>query len=325
VEVFMRALGTERKPDRGKISRHRRFDIVPLGHPDPRHPDPRRCQAPPDGLRRSAAPSVAAALLATAATALLSHSGCALSSAQEETERTVSVKPGTAVHIETRNGRVAVRAGAKGRVEVRAVKKARAMSNAKKLLEQIEVKIEPGADGLHIAAKHPSGGFQKQYGVSFEVRVPPDTPLAVKSRNGRVDLRGLGARISAETRNGSIRAAGLTVDEPVQLHSRNGSVRLEGAVQRFELTTRNGSVQVRLSGAAKLVGDSQVSTRNGSIRMWAPASFAARVDARTKNGSVRSDFSLDSPNRHRAAGTVGGGEGTLTLRARNGSIRIRRK
>jgi len=268
---------------------------------------------------------VAAALLATAATAVLSSSGCALSSAQEEIERSVSVKPGTAVHIETRNGRVAVRAGAKGRVKVRAVKKARATSNAQKRLEQIEVKIEPGADGLHVEAKHPSGGFQKQYGVSFEVWVPPNTPLAVKTRNGRVDLRGLGAKISAETRNGSIRAAGLAGSEPVQLHSRNGSVRLEGAVRRFELTTHNGSVQVRLSGAAKLTGESQVSTRNGSIRMWAPASFAARIDARTKNGSVRSDFSLDSPNRHRAAGTVGNGKGTLKLRARNGSIRIQRK
>ena len=100
---------------------------------------------------------------------LVLGSGCTLSAAEEVVEKTVTVKPGTAVKVETRNGRIKVVEGRDGKVRIRAKKKARANATPRKLLSQIKVVIKNKAGTLYVTAEHPTGGLTKQYGVSFEL------------------------------------------------------------------------------------------------------------------------------------------------------------
>jgi len=247
-------------------------------------------------------------------------SGCALQSAEEEVVKTVAVKPGTVIRIKTHNGRIDVRPGVAGKVRIRALKKARATSNPRSLLKKIEVIIQPGPQGLRIEAKHPSGSISKQYGVTFHVRVPPDSKVLTETHNGSIHLQGIRGELRAETHNGSIKA--LEVTRPVTLETHNGSVRLEGDPGHFSVVTKNGSIKIRLSGTGRIAASSTAKTHNGSIRLWAPPTLTAAIQATTHNGSIRSDFSLETQSRRAASGTVGKGGASLSLRTHNGSIRI---
>ncbi|MFH2006854.1 MAG: DUF4097 family beta strand repeat-containing protein [bacterium] len=260
------------------------------------------------------------ALLPAAAILLTS---CALRSAEEQTEQTVKVEPGTGVHLETRNGRIEVHAGRVGKVKIKALKKARATSNPQGMLKDITMVVKKKAGVLRITAEHPSGSLTKQYGVSFEVWVPPGTPVTLETRNGSVRLVNLTGSLTASTRNGSIKTE--NTPGPFKLSTRNGAIQIRGAAKAFDVRSRNGSIRIALADGVTRLGDCVAETHNGSVRLIAPPGFAADVDAKTRNGSIKSDFSLKKSGRARAAGQVGSGGGKLRLQTRNGSIRIHKR
>lgn len=246
--------------------------------------------------------------------ALALASGCALQKAEETEERTQALPAGQFVKVTTRNGSVTIGTGAPGKVKVKAIKRARASSSPEALLKEIKVTVSPRADGVAIAAEHPEGGLSKQYGVSFEITVPPGTPVSVESRNGSVRVSGTGAKVRAETRNGAVKV--IDARHEARLTTRNGSIDLSGSPARFHLESGNGSIRVTLDAATSLAGASSATTKNGSITVTAPASFQGRIDAETVNGRVRSDFPM--------RGEAPSGSPTLRLRTRNGAIRIRK-
>jgi hypothetical protein len=245
---------------------------------------------------------------------------CALASAEKVEEQTVEVRPGTAVRIENRNGRVRVVPGRPGQVKIRAVKKARATSNPSALLDRIHVTVEKKAGQLTIKGDHPTGGIARQYKVGFHVEVPPDTRLTAETRNGNVRVKGLTAGLSIATRNGNVRA--VEVSGHATLSTRNGNVLLNGKVGQFTLVTRNGNVRIELRGGTRLTGASRVETRNGNVTLTAPPTLSAAFRARTRNGRIRSDFPLAESSRTKASGKIGAGQAGLTLETRNGNIRI---
>ena len=64
----------------------------------------------------------------------------------------------------------------------------------------------------------------------------------------------------------------------------------------------------------------------GSITVELPSSVSARVEAKTVNGGIESDFPLTVTGRfgpRRVSGTIGGGGRDLRLETVNGGIHIR--
>jgi DUF4097 and DUF4098 domain-containing protein YvlB len=252
--------------------------------------------------------------------ALALGSGCALSSAEEVKEQTVTVKPGTSVHVETRNGRIKVVEGPDGKVRIKSIKKARSTTSPRKLLAQIKVVVKQKSGTLYVTAEHPSGRFTRQFGVNFELTVPKATRLNLETRNGSVRLGHMNGPVAVNTRNGSIKAQ--HVAGSLTAITKNGSIRIGGVGSTFEVRTYNGSIRVRLAVTVKLTTRCVAETRNGSIRINAPKSLAANVTAETRNGSIHSDFGLAISSRKHAAGKVGGGGPPIELKTRNGSIHL---
>lgn len=255
--------------------------------------------------------------------ALILMSGCALSSAEEVTEQTVAVKPGTAVTVETRNGKIKVVEGRDAKVLIRSIKRARASANPRKLLSQIKVVVKQRSGTLYVTAEHPSGSLTKQFGVSFEIAVPKSTRLNLETRNGSVRLGHMNGPVSVSTRNGSIKAK--HVAGVLSASTRNGSIRIGGVASTFTIRSRNGSVRLRLAEEVQLKGKCVAETRNGSVHISAPKSLAANLSAETHNGSIRSDFTLATSSRKHAAGKIGAGGASIQLKTHNGSIHLTRR
>ena len=112
------------------------------------------------------------------------------------------------------------------------------------------------------------------------------------------------ATVRAETVNGSI------------------SVRAERLADAAKLLTTNGSIKMQVSES---LGQLTAATNNGAVRMTLPADWSGRIDAKTSNGRVRSEFAVaaERKSRTRLKGDVGdGGDAVVKLRSTNGSIHL---
>ncbi len=248
---------------------------------------------------------------------------------EEETiERTVSLAAGGEVEVEATNGSIHVETWDGDEVRVVARKKVRAdnAAEARELLAQVEVKIEERGGSVRIEADIPRSSWfgGDSATVSFEITMPKDAELDASSQNGSIEVRELGARARLETQNGSITAKG--VGGPLQAESSNGSIKAYDVKGAIQAETTNGSIKAEIDGT-DLGDDMRLKTTNGSIELRLDAGVAATIAARTKNGSVSSDFAGGVQDRRKRTLDLdlNGGGPRVELESSNGSIRVRER
>ena len=114
---------------------------------------------------------------------------------------------------------------------------------------------------------------------------------------------------------------------------RDALIRLDQAFGDIQLTGLRGSVdafsQMGSIRATDVSGKVALKTNFGEIDFVAPKGLSAKVQAQSQMGSIRSDLPLEvvKPGGFsvgsKASGTIGGGEGDVSLTTNMGSIRIR--
>ena len=147
------------------------------------------------------------------------------------------------------------------------------------------------------------------------------------------------AMIEARTSNGPVKITGVTGDG--ELETSNGSITIDGVVGAFDSSTSNGGVKItnstgqfnvetsngRVEFSGSLSADSlnKFSTSNGSIDVAFTDEPNVELDARTSNGSAKSDRPIlaTTTERSRLVGKYGDGSASLELRTSNGSIDVR--
>lgn len=139
--------------------------------------------------------------------------------------------------------------------------------------------------------------------VRYTLYVPVDAGVDVETVNGSVEIESVLREARVRTVNGAIRA----------------TARATG----FDARTVNGSVEATLD----LAGTQPVAieTVNGSVTAEFPAVLAGEVSLQTVNGRLASDFALTAEGKKSMRGTVGGGGRTVSLKAVNGSVALRRR
>ena len=80
---------------------------------------------------------------------------------------------------------------------------------------------------------------------------------------------------------------------PVHLTTRSKNIRLDGVSGDVRLQNDNGAIEV----AMHTVGNVQIDNRNGDIQLSLPDKAGFRVDARTREGEIQSDFPVDTAGR----------------------------
>lgn len=132
------------------------------------------------------------------------------------------------------------------------------------------------------------------------------------------------ASLIAHTGNGNLQVSNIT---NVEAHSANGSIRILDASFASAETT-NGQIDVSLRDP-KWEGALLFRSRNGGIRVQLPDQASAELDATTSNGSVSSEFSLNTvvqSGRHYLRARIGANTDgrQLICKTANGHVHVAR-
>jgi hypothetical protein len=150
-----------------------------------------------------------------------------------------------------------------------------------------------------VSAKHRAAAH-------FLVYIAPRVNLDVATIRGDIDVRGASADVTA---------SGV-----------NGDISVFTSAGRVQASTVNGNLHVR-SDSAPGTDDLEYTTVKGSVTLDVPATFSGRLDVRSFDGRLRSDFpmTMESPvePRHFHA-TIGDGKRRIRVSTIIGDIAIRK-
>ena len=188
-------------------------------------------------------------------------------------------------------------------ISVFAVKRVEAptQADADARVRQIEVVVDSTADAVSVETVQPTNTEGRNYIVNYVVQVPRDFNIVVTSANGDVALKNINGIVSATIANGRVSLAGIVGSTTVVVA--NGVI--------------DGQVTLPLGGLL----DMRVA--NGEIDLMIPQSTSAQFHAEVEIGSV-TVVGLNLQNavveRRRVTGTLGGGDGAVSLIVANGEI-----
>lgn len=202
------------------------------------------------------------------------------------------------------NGGAKVHGWAKPEVLVKACIQTSAPSDAeaRALASQVTIARGPGEiepDGPKLDQEH-------YWNVSYEVWVPTESNVDLKSMNG-----------------------GLAIDDvhgDLRFDCLNGGVHLRGVSGDVEGSTVNGGIHVQLSGDRWNGKGMNLSTTNGGIHIEVPASYSANFESSTVNGGLHTDFPGANQDHHEKnlSVQVGNGGATIHTSTVNGGVHISR-
>lgn len=172
-------------------------------------------------------------------------------------------------------------------------------------ISQIEVEVDSSSSDVAVLIEtlQPSDTEGRNYIVDYEIRCPADLQVAATYANGTTLVRDLGNSVSIGAANSD-----------VTLDNLSGSAMVGMA---------NGSVDARITMPPG--GTIDITTGNGEIDLAIPLSTSAQFDAETANGGVtvvglNLQGGVVEPNR--VTGTLGDGNGTISLIVANGAIYV---
>lgn len=204
-----------------------------------------------------------------------------------------------------RNGGATVKGWLRSDVLVRARVEASADTEAAAAQMASQVAVE--SSGGRVWATGPESANDSWWSVSYEIFVPQNTDLELKSHNGGVSISDVRGAIHFEVINGGVHLKRVAGDV-------TGS-------------TVNGGLHVELAGAVWDGRQLDVSTRNGGVRLAVPSTYSARIQAETLNGGLQSDFPVTvdkSVKPRRLDFNVGSGGAPIHVATTNGGVTVKR-
>lgn len=265
---------------------------------------------------------------------LLPSTGCLISATntlERPMTRTFETAGADLVRVRVAGGGITVTTGEPGRVEATLTARVRTSSEAEadSWLADYDVVLErQGAEIIVSARRKPGRVWTQVFGdhgqVQFraEVKVPADLAVDLDTSGGAISVKGQrSADVKADTSGGSITVDGGSGD--IEVDTSGGGIRIGQALGQLRADTSGGSITVDYVGpSARTVG---LDTSGGSIKVGVDPRASLKVRAETSGGSVSVDgfeFVQHTRDRHRVAGTINDGEGTLEAHTSGGSIRI---
>ncbi len=235
------------------------------------------------------------------------------------------------LHITSRRGDVSV-TGRDGDVEVNSqhgdVSVEDVAGSVKLNLEKCAAKVEQVTGDVHINGRlnevtvaDIKGAVQLEgeFGESVKLsRIAKN----VNFKSSRTDMEF--SRIDGDLDLDSDDLHADQVTGPVHLTTRSKQIRLENVSGDVRLQDANGGIEVSM----RSLGNVQIDNRSGDIQLSVPEKAGFRVDARTRDGEIQSDFpelKIDNGDHEaKASGSVGNGASHIVLNNEHDGIEIRR-
>lgn len=205
-----------------------------------------------------------------------------------------------------RNGGIRVRGWERNEIFIKACVQARGANEAEAISRASEIVIE--TVGETIRAFSPTATDDDYFfGVSYDIRLPFNTDLNLKSNNGGINLSNIQGSIEFDINNGG-----------VILNNIAGEVRGQ---------TNNGSLTFNLSGDKWQGGGIDARTNNGSIFTNFPENYSARLETATRRGNFYVNFPVETErsDKYRFDTILGAGGAVIKTQTNNGAVNIKRQ
>lgn len=221
--------------------------------------------------------------------------------------------------VQNVNGSISVSSWTNDEIEIVANKKVRAdnMERARRLMDALKIDISDDGKSLLVETKLPRNRKGRNNGfftwlfnggnsgtsISYEIRVPKQMDMEIRSTNGSVTVNDCSGDIMLSTTNGKIRAEEMA-----------GALRVRST---------NGSLNISMRKVDKK--EMSFKTTNGSIKLYLPFKTEADIEARTTNGKIRCELPLSESyekSKRRLEGELNNGGSLIYLKTTNGSISI---
>src|SRR5205807_2282179 len=262
-------------------------------------------------------------------------------------EKTFTVEGMPRLRVQNVSGETAIRVGEPGQVRVVARKRVKGGSadRAKRLLENVEVRIEQKGNDIfvepHLYEQERTwlDLFRgKRFRVDFEITVPRETAVNAQTVSGDLDLNGTRGPARVESVSGDVNIADLqgpmrikSVSGDVQCtdyvgvvegSSVSGDVDIRGRVRACELHTVSGDISVDLD--PDVSRESRLKTISGDVEVGLLTSSCV-CEYHTASG----DLECDEPARIIREGRkdrtviIGDGRSHLTVKTVSGDLTIK--
>jgi len=267
---------------------------------------------------------------------------CLASAALAETKKEYrfTVGPKASISVDTQYGAISVKPGSASQVVVTATLKS----------DKVEVDRQQNGNRIDIASHLLQGADPQTGQVDYELLIPPDATLNLRSSTGPLSAERLQGDLTLEGADAVVNVRNVsnghvhvrTMGGPVTLTDvRNGHVEIESISGDVHLKSVTGPLVQANSGSGKIfydgdfgsAGDYKLTTHTGDIEALAPADVSADFSAHSVLGKVQNDFPLQPKPHSRFSfeagrsffGTVGKAASKVVLRSFSGRIRLKQR
>ena len=265
---------------------------------------------------------------------LLAVSGCVIQIGdwpRAKYEKTIRLQaplePNSTVAVKTSFGSITVRGAdvTDCNVAAQICVQAPTEEEAAEIAEKVKIRLKPAGKTLTVETDKPKIKNNRSISISFEMTVPKQVNIECSSSYGSIKLADTNGRVKAHTSFGSIDCN--NINGQIQVDTSYGRVDCR-AIISDELTVRSsfGDIDIEYSDLTPAETQANVSTSYGGIDFAVPPAFAGQVELSTSYGSIQTDLPITVKGKisnKTIEGTIGEGNGKLSLKTSFGSIRIR--
>ena len=204
-----------------------------------------------------------------------------------------------------KNGGISVKGWERNEILVRYMIQTQASTQAE--ADSLASQVRVTTAGGQIRAEGPEMSGNAHWSVSYEIFVPRQSDLSLRTHNGGIGINGVSGRINFEALNGG-----------VSLKRVGGNV--TGG-------TTNGGLAVELGGTNWEGEGLNVKTTNGGLSVTVPENYSAHLETGTVNGGFSVSPSIAEVTREtkRLSLNLGSGGSNLRIHTTNGGVSIKRR
>jgi DUF4097 and DUF4098 domain-containing protein YvlB len=223
----------------------------------------------------------------------------------EVKEQTLAATGGTLNVDGMLNGGISVKGWQRNEILVRYRIQTQAATQAE--ADNLSSQIRVATSGGQVRAEGPEQNGKAHWDVGYEIFVPRQSDLSLRTHNGGIGISDVRGRISFEALNGG-----------VALRQLGGNVTGQ---------TTNGGLAVELTGNNWEGEGLNVKTTNGGLAVSLPDNYSAHLEAGTVNGGLLVSPSIAEVTREtkRLSLNLGAGGTPLRIYTTNGGVSIKRR
>lgn len=223
----------------------------------------------------------------------------------EVKEQTLAAIGGTLNVDGSRNGGISVKGWERNEIFLRYLVQTQGATQAE--ADALASQIRVGTANGQIRAEGPELNGKAQWVLSYEIFVPRQSDLSLRTHNGGISISDVRGKIGFEAQNGG-----------VALQRLGGNVKGQ---------TTNGGLAVELSGNNWEGEGLDVKTTNGGLAVSIPDNYSAHLEAGTVNGGLVISPAIAEVARgsRQLSLNLGAGGTPLRIYTTNGGVSIKRR